>query len=530
VNPFTDTVIDGEANRRSSSLFRLALAFTPSDALRVTPAFYYQSIRIHDSPSFYVYLSGPGAGILQNGKLLRQPATDGFSLSAVKVEATLAHATLTSTTSYFNRTAGATVDETNAAGIAYYGTFGNPLGPAYPTSYADAVATQLQVHQVTWAQEIRLASLDTQARLAWLAGLFYFHADQDATHVTYAVTAPQAIGIYSDDHNIDTEAAVFGRITLALSKRWHASVGARAGWDKSDSTQVEGGFANSGTTPWLRLTYHETTAPTPRFDLTYNIDDDNMVYASLAEGFRKGAPNVPRPAQCHASSSYGPDSVWSREIGAKNALLNHRLQLATSVFYATWNEIQESIFDVCGSSYTVNAGHATSAGVDFTADALLGDRMRLGLTLERLDAHYTTTVMADNSVVVDRGTVIGSLPAVPYPWSGTAWLEYRAPLAHDLTIYARAEDVIHSHNPGPFTEGDPKSNNYDPTLVADPTTRVLNLYFGLVRSNLEVKVSLSNALNSQPILQRGDDATGSSLFYAYTLRPRTLALTLSQHF
>ena len=38
------------------------------------------------------------------------------------------------------------------------------------------------------------------------------------------------------------------------------------------------------------------------------------------------------------------------------------------------------------------------------------------------------------------------------------------------------------------------------------------------------KLFINNALNAQPLLQRSADAPGSSLIYAYTLRPRTVGL------
>jgi hypothetical protein len=78
--------------------------------------------------------SQPQAGSLDNGKLLRQPSVDSFTLSSVKLTQALLGADETAITSYFDRAARTTVDSTNAAGVDYYGGFGNPLGPAFPTS------------------------------------------------------------------------------------------------------------------------------------------------------------------------------------------------------------------------------------------------------------------------------------------------------------------------------------------------------------------------------------------------------------
>jgi hypothetical protein len=48
---------------------------------------------------------------------------------------------------------------------------------------------------------------------------------------------------------------------------------------------------------------------------------------------------------------------------------------------------------------------------------------------------------------------------------------------------------------------------------------------GLIRSSIEVRLSVQNVLNSTPVLHLDLDAAGFSLYYAYTLRPRTLGLS-----
>ena len=126
VDPFTGASVDADANHSASEALRLGFAFEPDDAIRIIPSFAYQSISLHDTPVFYADLSTPAAGILDNGKLLDQPSSDRFTLSSVTFTARLAGANLTAVTSYFDRRAAATVDQTNAAGVAYFGGFGNP--------------------------------------------------------------------------------------------------------------------------------------------------------------------------------------------------------------------------------------------------------------------------------------------------------------------------------------------------------------------------------------------------------------------
>ena len=130
VDPFTGAVTDPDSNRSAARAFRIAVAYEPNEALRLTPSFSHQSVNLHDSPVFYDEPAQPGP--LDNGKLLRQPAIDDLNLASITAMDRLGFANLTSVSSYVDRTAAATVDTTNVAGIEYYGGFGSPLGPAFP--------------------------------------------------------------------------------------------------------------------------------------------------------------------------------------------------------------------------------------------------------------------------------------------------------------------------------------------------------------------------------------------------------------
>ena len=96
--------------------------------------------------------------------------------------------------------------------------------------------------------------------------------------------------------------------------------------------------------------------------------------------------------------------------------------------------------------------------------------------------------------------------------------------------YARAEEIATSHNPGPFTESNPKALGDSPSYQSDPATNRLNLQLGLGWTRWDIKLFANNVLNSLPALQRNVDAPGSTLVYAYTFRPRTLGLTANWTF
>ena len=525
IDPLTGDIVDPNANRSASRALRLALAFEPDDSLRLTPTFSHQSVNLHDTPVYYA--EPPQPEPLDNGKLLRQPAVDDLNVASLTVLDRLGAVNLTGITSYVDRSATATVDTTNVAGIDFFGGFGNPQGPEYPTSYADAVPTLLSLHQIQLAQEVRVASADAAAPIRWVGGLFYSRLRQDSAQDTYEITAPSIPGILNDDYNTITEGSAFGAAQASLDADWTAGAGMRVGWLESHGVSHAAGFANGGAAPYATFSEHETLPPTPRFDLAYQPDSHNLFYAAVAKGFRAGSSNGV-PQRCGAGTdpaTFAPDSVWSYEVGAKNQFFDRRLHVDASLFDIHWNGIQERVQDPCGNAYTANAGAARSTGFDLAADGRPGDRWVLAVALGYLDVRYTRTLTAaDGEVLVERGTVVGGVPSVPAPWSGNASVRYEWPLAGGVMAYLRAEEIAHGHNPGPFTELDPRSTDYEPRLAADPATYLLNLQLGLTRFGLNARIFVNNVANAQPPLQRYADAPEATLVYAYTLQPRTVGL------
>jgi outer membrane receptor protein involved in Fe transport len=420
------------------------------------------------------------------------------------------------------------------AGVDYFGGFGNPLGPEFPTSYSDAIPSLLSQHQIQESAEMRIASSAPSAPFNWLGGVFYSRLSESSTKNTFAITAPSNPGILVDQDDVTREVSIFGNGRWSFTSQWSAGAGMRIGWTRTNGWSRNGGFANAGAAPFTQSSDRETLPPTPRLDLSYQPDSLTLLYAAVARGFRSGGINSNRPIECDGSTdplAYAPDSVWSFELGAKSRVLGNHLQLDASVFDIRWPGVQVYVSDACGHGLTTNAGEARSIGFDLDMDAMVTEQLRVTLSLGMLDARYVRTVKAANGdLIVDKGTVVGGVPSVPAPWEGTLSARYDWPLALEFKGYVRMEEIVHSHNPGPFSELNPQNVNYDPSLRADPATYVLNLQLGMTRGHSDVRLFVDNALNSQPELQRDVDAPASPLVYAYTFKPRTVGARGNWHF
>src|SRR6202030_3211473 len=81
---------------------------------------------------------------------------------------------------------------------------------------------------------------------------------------------------------------------------------------------------------------------TPMADLTWQFTPDDMVYATIAKGYRIGGANPLFPVGACTEitaepTSYNSDSVISYEAGAKDRFLVGRLLASGSVFYLKWS-------------------------------------------------------------------------------------------------------------------------------------------------------------------------------------------------
>src|SRR5579862_237957 len=88
------------------------------------------------------------------------------------------------------------------------------------------------------------------------------------------------------------------------------------------------------------------TGFTGRFNLTWKIDPDDLVYYTWSEGFRPGGFN--RGVITHAGLSffkYAPDTLTNNEIGFKTQWFDHRLTLNGAIYKENWDSIQTEVFN-----------------------------------------------------------------------------------------------------------------------------------------------------------------------------------------
>lgn len=542
--------LDKNANWQDTTVLKAAFTFTPTESLKVTPSIYHQNLKLNDSPTFWANLSDIDSGAFFNGNALSQVSRDKFTLPALKIEWDLGFATLVSNTSYFERKNHSQNDYT----AFEFGIWArNPFFPA-----GAFAPTQQFNDQENFTQEIRLQSNDGDSRLNWVFGAFYWDAKQTARQfvqdtflpavffanvgVPFEVAFGQGLadGLYTfvADPIVakDKQIAGFGQLDFDLTEALTVTAGLRVSHTKMDASAD---YRGPVVGPTVSDTGSQSETPvTPKAGVSYKIDQDNMVYASAAKGFRIGGYNPRVGAPCTATLNglglngtpplYESDSVWSYEIGAKNALADGRVRLNSSAFYVDWSNIQQSVgLPACGFQFVANLGSATSKGFDVQIEAEPVDNLLVTLAFGYTLAKFDETVKGGPAATTNLVTAGDHIPGSP--WTGAFAVQYNFPAFGQEGGYARLDYQYQSRQTSLTPANNPLNGSFNPNTVFQlPQTNLLSARVGARLSDFDVSVFVNNLLDSNTVLSLGaaPSAPGQPTVRQLTThRPRTVGVT-----
>jgi outer membrane receptor protein involved in Fe transport len=566
--PGYDTIVSRDANTMDKFAAKVAFAFKVGDVL-VTPSVYYQNVHQDDARRFYAAFSDAQAGEFNNGVLLPEVWTDKWTTPSIRIEDHLPFADFTGNLSYFNRTATEILDESAfvCPGMVTNGQpgCGNPLGTGYPSLPSQVAYTPTDLFVHAYTAEARLASNTTDSRLSWVTGVYWEHRVQRDFQTDYdPADFPQAFpghvaacpelqcSIIQDQHElfVDVQTAGFAQADIRIIDPLTLTLGARIAHISVNGALTTAIGDLTGAPPFAPFSTSNNIA-TEHAELTYHLDHDNLLYASFGTGFRPGGGNssLPTTGPCgnplvpRVQGTYAPDTVHAFEVGAKDTVLNGRLQVNTSIFYNKWNNIQQYVSESCGPyAYGTNAGDAVSDGFDLQLRAILTQQLRADVSVGYVNAYYTKSgyvpgygpgqpgaAISGVQSIVLSGDKVGILPQVNPPWNATAALNYELPLSNGDKFHAWADTVYTSQNPGPFITQNTVVNGY-PLAVADPATHLYNARVGYEINKLDLTFFVNNIGNNTPALSKYQANGSSSLITYTTFVPRTVGLTANYSF
>ncbi|MEI9992945.1 MAG: TonB-dependent receptor [Rhizomicrobium sp.] len=484
-------------NKNTSSTVRFALRFTPDPKWTIDASYIHQYSR-SDGPSVsdldYVY-AAPTA----------EPRNDKVDIYNLTVARDLDFATLTSATGYFVRSSFSRNDFSTEAPLASF-IFGTPI---------DTVAILRPNDQKVFTEELRLVS-NGDGPFQWTLGGFY---DNNYLFIANStVTSPAEPGVFDlEVGDTSRQYAVFGEASYAITDALHVTGGLRY-FEQDRDTKA----SVSGVVPLLFTGVNFTDLSqkasvshvTEKVSVSYDVSDKALVYATASSGFRAGDINPYAFMFPGAPTSFGPESLWNYEIGAKTSWFDDRLVADGDLFYIDWSDL---IVDAATPNplfgYSFNAGKAHSQGIELelTAIPVEGLELSLGET-------YTEATL--DSVKPGAAATAGStLPFVPwFKTSGSA--QYTFPLFGTGFAGRVRADVFSNSGTYSLISNAPYS-------VSEGYTQV-NLRAGVVGDDWDLMLFADNVGDTKGELSASQSETGTDQWVL--IRPRTIGLTLNKHF
>jgi iron complex outermembrane receptor protein len=311
--------------------------------------------------------------------------------------------------------------------------------------------------QVT--EELRVASakdapiaVNNDLKLKWQAGVFFFNQAyrQNAINSFAPFVVSPLIDFPVSERAPhaqldDTGAGAYAQTTLTAWDKVDLMLGLRGDYESKNAD-----LTTSFTPPVAPAVKTEPNrgfwAGSPQVGVDYRWPPHAMIYATANRGYKAGGFNPIAPPD---STSYGQETSWNYEVGAKTTWFDSRLSLNADFFYIRWNDLQlNQPTGSPGQFFIANAGNADSKGVEveinarplagwdiFTGIGTADARFRHGAT-----AGHTDASGADSTVDVAGRHLIYAPDVTAHAGSQYAWH-----LCPQATLYTRAEVLVFGH-------------------------------------------------------------------------------------
>ena len=360
----TEYTSEKDADDYESFYARVSARWTPSESVDIVASYFYQSDESggRRQPSQGLDGLGEAYGNFENGAVIREPADRDFNLGALEANVDLGFATLTSASSYYENKGTSETDNTgffaNSLAQFYYSTyfvFPRPLYKAERTFSDEA-----------FVQELRLVS-NTEGFVDYVIGGFYQDQKRTQTQFSDLIGFENWVesffladfvlsdNVFTFDRKEDyREFALFGELTFNLTEDLKVT----GGWRYFDNKATTNTYVRAGLYSFFNGEADTTfTAKDDdilfRANIAYEFGDDDLVYATISEGYRRGGsngvPTVGQFANNPAWQTFGSDKAINYEIGVKGRVGGIRYDV--SGFYIDWKNPQFNTSTPIGSFY-----------------------------------------------------------------------------------------------------------------------------------------------------------------------------------
>ncbi|MGC1387174.1 MAG: TonB-dependent receptor [Steroidobacteraceae bacterium] len=350
----------------------------------------------------------------------------------------------------------------------------------------------------------------------------------------------------TDQQRVDRDSAVFGEFSYDILKNLTATAGARY-YTYDNTLQGFYGFNENFSTsqgtatcfapfepyrgaPCQDLNGRTTGSGTsPKVNLTYKFDDERLIYATYAKGFRPGGVNRNGGGSL---PPYQPDFLTSYEIGWKTTWDENRLRFNGAFFVEYWKNFQFAYLGPNSLTIIANAGNARILGMESDVQYAVTQGLTLSSSFSLLQPKLTQEYCDDPTQCGTPGyenyaPAGQQLPVTP-KFKGDVTARYTFALSDAYKAHLQAS-VFHVG-----------TRTADLRYVAaaalgeEPAYTTADFSAGIEKDKITAELYVSNAFDKRAVLDRYAEcdvtSCGQIAIYSLPNQPRTIGVKFGEKF
>ncbi|HEY8949094.1 MAG TPA: TonB-dependent receptor [Rhizomicrobium sp.] len=499
----------------------------------------------------------PSVGDLKVQHFLPEYVHDKWYQAGLTVQGKIANLDFTYAGSYMDRKVHSAADYTDytfwydqsyPAYVNFYDNAGHRIDPTQRILGDD--------HFTKESHEVRLAS-SKDNRFRFQIGGFYEKqthaiiqdyvipglADPGSGQPTMHVTGwPDTLWL-TDEYRVDKDWAGFGEasfdilsnLTITGGIRFYSYDNTLKGFYGFNSYETSRCFAPTSVDdgPCTDINSRaKGSGETHKVNLTWNVTDDKLLYATYSTGFRPGGANrVFDPSTGKALPAYSPDSLDNYEVGWKSSWFENTLRFNGAVYYEKWNNFQ---FPFLGANSVTIVGNAKSGatvkGFEYDLTWLPLENLTLSTSGAYNNGSLDGPYCKDQSIVCTNAVAAAptgtQLPITPL-WKINGTARYEWSLDNDMHAHVQGSFI---HSSGTWSD----LRIFERSLLGkNDAYTMFDFTTGIDRDNWALELYIKNAFDERAQLGRYAECTpGTCGFEPYILasQPRTIGITWSQKF
>ncbi len=260
-----------------------------------------------------------------------------------------------------------------------------------------------------FSQELRLASNASEG-MQWLVGM-YFSSDELEGDPSFNSGGRQ------DYSTLETDTlGLFGQIEYPLAEDLALTVGGRWSDVQRDfDYRTTGIFASAELQAGASNSFSDSDY-SARVALDWSLDEDTLVYASIARGFNAGTFNSQFLASVENLEPTKSESLTAFEVGLKSTFADGRASLEAAIYRYDATDPQVVAVEPLSrisTNFLINADDAKMQGGELQLRVLATDWLELSFGAAYIDSEYGTLVTSvagtgTGSPFPDNAQVFGS--------------------------------------------------------------------------------------------------------------------------